>query len=380
MTWASALPLDVLVRNPTVEYPFLYNFSKLLDKHPVRISISVKNGFVKAVRLALALGFSVKLEVGQPDASLIGELDEVLDLYLHRSEVSQPVEYFHSTFLSFFNRKQSSNLWSVQEEDPEQYRFISNEGVETVSPRFGELDWKELKPTLAAQSTMTECDGCEFLEPCGGYFKWPNKEFDCEGVKALFSSLSLAAEELRNDLASFRELPGMMKNHLSVIFLPTNKCNVNCEYCFEDKTADRMSLEQLSTVTVKLLDFMDESRISSLTLHWQGGEIMTMPVGWFEQAHESISALAQARNKRVDHGLQTNMIAYTPRWNRIIKEMFGNSVGTSMDYPNLYRKMFRGGPDDYTRIWKRNIQAAREAGINVGVISVPNRETLKVGS
>ena len=101
----------------------------------------------------------------------------------------------------------------------------------------------------------------------------------------------------------------MMRNHLSVIFLPTNKCNVNCEYCFENKTADRMSLEQLSTVIVKLLDFMDDSSISSLTLHWQGGEIMTMPVEWFEQAHERIGALAQARNKRVDHGLQTNMIA-----------------------------------------------------------------------
>ena len=211
MTWASALPIEVLVRNPTVEYPFLYNFSKLPDKHPVRISISVTTGFLKAVRLALALGFSVKLEVGQPDASLIAELAEVLDLYLHRSEVSQPVEYFHSTFLSFFNRKQSANLWSVQEEDPEQYRFISDEGVETVSPRFGEIDWKELKSTLAAQSTMSEkaeCDGCEFLETCGGYFKWPNKEFDCEGVKTLFSRLNLAAGELRNDLATFRELPG----------------------------------------------------------------------------------------------------------------------------------------------------------------------------
>jgi uncharacterized protein len=172
----------------------------------------------------------------------------------------------------------------------------------------------------------------------------------------------------------------MMRNHLSVIFLPTNKCNVNCEYCFENKTADRMSLDQLSTVTVKLLDFMDESSISSLTLHWQGGEIMTMPVEWFEQAHDLIGALAQARNKRVDHGLQTNMIAYTPRWNKIVKEMFGNSIGTSMDYPNLYRKMFRGGPEDYTRIWKRNIQAAREAGISVGVIAVANRETLKVGA
>jgi hypothetical protein len=214
MTWASALPIDVLVRNPALEYPFLYNFSKLLDKHPVRTSIAVKNGFVKAVRLALALGFSVKLEVGQPDASLIAEMTEVLDLYMRRSEVSQPVEYFHSTFLSFFNRHQSSNLWSVQEEDPEQFRFITNEGAERVSLRFGEIDWKDLEPIFAAQrmestlSEKTECDGCEFLEPCGGYFKWPNREFDCEGIKTLFSRLNLAAEELRNDLASFQELSG----------------------------------------------------------------------------------------------------------------------------------------------------------------------------
>ena len=216
LTWASALPVDVLVRDPAVEYPLLYNFSKLLDKHPVRSSISVKNGFVKAVRLALALGFSVKLEVGQPDASLIAEMAEVLDLYIRRSEVSQPVEYFHSTFLSFFNRKQFANLWFLQEEDPEQFRFITNEGAETVSPRFGEIDWKDLEPILAARrmestlSEKTECDGCEFLATCGGYFKWPNREFDCEGIKTLFSRLNLAAEELRKDVASFQELPGRL--------------------------------------------------------------------------------------------------------------------------------------------------------------------------
>jgi hypothetical protein len=208
-TWAPALPVDVLLRNPAVEYPLLYNFSKLLDKHPVRISISVTTGFVKAVRLALALGFAVKLEVGQPDDSLVAGMAEVLDLYLHRSQVSQPVEYFHSIFLFFFNHKQPTNLWFVQEEDPEQFRFITNEGAETVAPRFGEIDWKHLKPIFTAEHTLnekTECDGCEFLKPCGGYFKWPNKEFDCEGVKTLFSGLNLAAEELRNDLASFREL------------------------------------------------------------------------------------------------------------------------------------------------------------------------------
>ena len=66
----------------------------------------------------------------------------------------------------------------------------------------------------------------------------------------------------------------MMGNHFSIILLPTNKCNVNCEYCFEDKTDDRMSLDQLSTVINRALDHMETADIAALTIHWQGGEIM----------------------------------------------------------------------------------------------------------
>jgi radical SAM protein with 4Fe4S-binding SPASM domain len=171
-----------------------------------------------------------------------------------------------------------------------------------------------------------------------------------------------------------------MKNHLSIIFLPTNKCNVNCEYCFEDKTDDRLTLSQLEHVVNKIFDFLDESNIKSLTLHWQGGEIMTMPPRWFDEAYELIGSIAAARNKEVDHGLQTNMIGYSPRWNDIIQKMFGNAVGTSMDYPNLYRKLFHAGPIEYTRIWTRNVRLAREAGIKIGVIAVPNQATLAIGA
>jgi radical SAM protein with 4Fe4S-binding SPASM domain len=74
------------------------------------------------------------------------------------------------------------------------------------------------------------------------------------------------------------------------------------------------------------------------------------------------------------------MIGYNKGWNKIIAEMFGNSVGTSMDYPNLHRKMFHGGPDDYTRLWYRNVQAARAAGIDISVIAVANQGTLAVGA
>jgi len=172
----------------------------------------------------------------------------------------------------------------------------------------------------------------------------------------------------------------MIGNHFSLILLPTNKCNVACEYCFEDKTNDFMSHERLAIVIDKLLDHMERKAIASMTIYWQGGEIMLLPPVWFERAHEMIQQAAAARGKRITHSLQSNMIGYHKRWNTIIAEMFGNSVGTSMDFPNLYRKTRHGTPAQYAAVWLRNVRAAREAGIQVGVIAIPNQGTLQAGA
>jgi uncharacterized protein len=172
----------------------------------------------------------------------------------------------------------------------------------------------------------------------------------------------------------------MMGNHFSIILLPTNKCNVNCEYCFEDKTDDRLTLEQLSEIMRKVFDHMEESRIRALTIYWQGGEIMTMPIDWFESAHELIQTMASERGKSVEHSLQSNMVGYHSRWNPLIETMFGNDIGTSMDFPNVHRKLFNGSSTDYTRIWKYNVQSALAAGIGISVIAVPNQATLDVGA
>ena len=172
----------------------------------------------------------------------------------------------------------------------------------------------------------------------------------------------------------------MMGNHFSIILLPTNKCNVNCEYCFEDKTDDRMSLQQLEVVMDKVFNHMEEASIRALTIHWQGGEIMTIPPDWFMRAYDLIENAAVTRGKFVEHGLQSNMIGYNARWNDVIKRMFGNSLGTSMDFPNVYRKLFNGSSSDYTRIWKYNVQTALSCGIGIGVIAVPNQATLDVGA
>jgi len=172
----------------------------------------------------------------------------------------------------------------------------------------------------------------------------------------------------------------MNGNHFSLILLSTNQCNAACDYCFEDKTRDRLTLERLQLIVEKVLDHMDAHRIGALTIHWQGGEAMLLPPHWYEQAFALIRDAAAAHGKRIEHGLQTNMLAYSPKWNSVIAEMFGNSVSTSLDYPNLYRKVPGRGPEHYDALWARNVRMARAAGIDVKVISVPNQATLEIGA
>lgn len=207
---ADELPVDLVLQEPGREFPLLYRYSRLLSKHPIRVSVPVVAGFIKAVKLAVSLNFAVKLELTQPDETLIEEMSQVLDFYLHHSTASQPVEYFHSLLLAFYHQEPVA-LWTIQEEDPASFRYVTESGEETLSRRFAETQVKGdidgFVETFSQEllDEKQECQGCEFFEPCTGYFKWPNKEFSCHGVKRLFRTLKEAAGDLRQELANFRE-------------------------------------------------------------------------------------------------------------------------------------------------------------------------------
>lgn len=204
--WAPGLPLELVMTDPAAEFPLLYRHTNLLDNHPVRVMIPVHPGFGKAVKVAVALDFAVRLEVGQPDPALIEELAEMVMFYLRQPTVAQPIEYFHSTLLGFYH-DDPMPLWVVLDEEPHDLRYVSDAGAETLPGRLAgievdltvETDRGEwIEQVLAAAE---ECRNCEFLRNCGGYFKWPNRDYDCAGVKRLFGELRDAAAELRRDLS-----------------------------------------------------------------------------------------------------------------------------------------------------------------------------------
>ena len=91
------------------------------------------------------------------------------------------------------------------------------------------------------------------------------------------------------------------------------------------------------------------------------------------------SAPLRRRGRKFTHYLQTNLIGYSEAWNEVIRTMFQGSLGTSMDYPNRHRKLFKGGAEAYTRLWTRKLKEAQAADIEVGVIAVLHEGSLEAG-
>lgn len=207
--WGRGLAIDIVLADPVADYARLYRYAKLIDNHPVRVSLPVVEGIDKAVRLAASLHFAVKLEPGQPSA--ISELAEILDLYLHQATTPQPIDYFHEVLLGWLHDS-PVELWTVLDEDPTGFRHVAEDGGERFPPRLAGASgdpedfvrrWQEM-----LIETGAECQDCAYRDVCGGYFKWPNPDYDCAGVKQLFATLRAAADELRSDLARYATTPG----------------------------------------------------------------------------------------------------------------------------------------------------------------------------
>lgn len=172
----------------------------------------------------------------------------------------------------------------------------------------------------------------------------------------------------------------MNSRTFSVILLPTAECNVACEYCFEYKEPHRLSADLVPLLTQRLLDHMDNEGFEECEIYWQGGEAFIMGPDWYLKAQKVMAEAATARGRRFTHYLQTNLVGYSPAWNEVIFDMFNGSLGTSMDFPNHHRKLFNGSAEDYTRTWRKRLDAARGAGIKIGVIAVLHRGSLEVGA
>jgi hypothetical protein len=201
--WGEGLPIDLTLADPASELPWLYRCTGLLARHPVRVTVPLRPGMARAAKLALSLGFAVRLTGHRPVPEAVAEARHALDLYLHNPTVEQPVEPFQGLLLAFLH-DMPVDLWSLLEENPEAIEVLDQQGQ--VEPDRGPASATDFRDFLVASGA--DCAICPWLAVCGGYFQWPRADYDCSGVKALFDDLRAAATELRQALADYSGAEG----------------------------------------------------------------------------------------------------------------------------------------------------------------------------
>ncbi len=118
--------------------------------------------------------------------------------------------------------------------------------------------------------------------------------------------------------------------------------------------------------------------ISNISIYWQGGEVFTMKPEWYMRALGIINQLCEKEKLSIINHLQTNLIGYNRKWNKVIENMFNNEISSSLDFPNLYRKTQKGTTNLFNDKWRKKFSEAKLSGIIVNVIAIPNAETFKM--
>lgn len=193
--WGQGLPLDLMMADPVTELPLLYRCTGLLARHPVRVTVPFRRGLAGAVKLALALGFAVRLHGHQPTPEAVAEARQALAEYLHNPTVAQSVEPFQGVLISLLHGTPIS-LWSLLERDSAELQLIDDGGA--PAPGNGPASITGFRDALLAAGA--ECRECPWLPRCNGYFKWPDSDYACTDVKGLLGDIEAAANQLRADL------------------------------------------------------------------------------------------------------------------------------------------------------------------------------------
>ncbi|MEE8057999.1 MAG: SPASM domain-containing protein [Pseudomonadales bacterium] len=137
-------------------------------------------------------------------------------------------------------------------------------------------------------------------------------------------------------------------------------CNMHCEHCFIPNNPKRMTMDDIHLMPATVRNIAKPG--DQVLLQWHGGEPTLMGVDFYKKA---ITFLNDSLPEfTIHHGIQTNLLNYTPEWGDLFKTHFGDTLGVSWDYK--IRLLNRSKPEsneDYEKIFWANMDALINDGL-----------------
>lgn len=158
---------------------------------------------------------------------------------------------------------------------------------------------------------------------------------------------------------------GNFENLSLLILKVTNKCNLHCIYCHENKlNIPDMSMD----IFIKAINsLIPKSRHKKINILFHGGEPSLLDIGWYQNAIDSIHEVERKFGKKIKLSMQSNLVKLT---NEQIDFYRKNEINISASLDGIPRinNLSRGSGDKIVR----NIKKAVEAKILRSILTVIN--------
>ena len=146
-----------------------------------------------------------------------------------------------------------------------------------------------------------------------------------------------------------------MVDSIQVLFRVTDRCNLNCKYCFaRDFSKNHDASLELVEKTARLL-----KDVNHVVWIWHGSEATVRGVDFYKEADK---ILAQYNIR--ERNMQSNgVLLWHPEWIDYLKN---SGMSISISYDGRFQDEYRGKAEDV----EKSIKALRDNGISFGSITV----------
>jgi radical SAM protein with 4Fe4S-binding SPASM domain len=104
-------------------------------------------------------------------------------------------------------------------------------------------------------------------------------------------------------------------------------CNLHCQHCFIPRNPKRMTHDAVLASVDDILRISKPGQ--TILLQWHGGEPTMFGPDWLREAIRIVEE--GAPGLRFAHGIQTNLMTYSPEWADLYRDKFEGNVGVSWD-------------------------------------------------
>lgn len=156
-------------------------------------------------------------------------------------------------------------------------------------------------------------------------------------------------------------------NKINILVMPTDKCNMNCIYCFHNSHHEKLGAMSLETLN-RMFNIVFKS-YNNVTFIWHGGEPMTMGLDFYKKV---IDMQSQYKNVIVENRMQSNLTLLTDEMaDFFCKNNFG--IGASFD--GIMNEKLRGNTEKILSGRNKILVRGKNCGF-IMVVSKKNIDTL----